>query len=63
MVLTSSGVKRFPNKDGSVREYLYVVKGVRVDGNPHMVAAIFATVPNRLLSPCPRLSVHSAASS
>jgi hypothetical protein len=27
-------VKRFRNKDGSVREYLYVVKGVRVDGKP-----------------------------
>jgi len=27
-------VKRFRNKDGSVREYLYIVKGVRVDGKP-----------------------------
>jgi len=27
-------VKRFRNKDGSVREYLYIVKGVRVDGRP-----------------------------
>ena len=27
-------VERFRNKDGSVREYLYIVKGVRVDGKP-----------------------------
>ena len=27
-------VKRFRNKDGSVREYLYIVKGVRVQGKP-----------------------------
>ncbi|MGY4707880.1 IS1634 family transposase [Candidatus Bipolaricaulota sp. J31] len=27
-------VKRFRNKDGSVREYLYIVKGVRVNGKP-----------------------------
>ena len=27
-------VKRFRNKDGSVREYLYIVKGVRVGGKP-----------------------------
>ncbi|MBC7344747.1 MAG: IS1634 family transposase, partial [Clostridia bacterium] len=27
-------MKRFRNKDGSVREYLYIVKGVRVDGKP-----------------------------
>jgi hypothetical protein len=27
-------IKRFRNKDGSVREYLYIVKSVRVDGKP-----------------------------
>ena len=27
-------VKRFRNKDGSVREYLYIVKGVRINGKP-----------------------------
>jgi hypothetical protein len=27
-------VKRFRNKDGSVKEYLYLVKGVRVKGKP-----------------------------
>ena len=27
-------VKRFRNKDGSAREYLYIVKGVRVGGKP-----------------------------
>ena len=27
-------VKKFRNKDGSIREYLYIVKGVRVNGKP-----------------------------
>ena len=27
-------MKRFKNKDGSAREYLYIVKDVRVNGKP-----------------------------
>nr|HDM59828.1 hypothetical protein [Bacillota bacterium] len=32
-------MKRFRNKDGSAMEYLYIVKGVRVDGKPRQKVA------------------------